>query len=155
MAVLDILSDQWSNARLYPIDLHGKHRFAFFNIPALPALADIASTVELVHLPPGRVRLLVYACRLTCSAFGAARLLSIGHKAYQNTEVSGAALTALNASAFALSIDVSGALNAAAWGTVLKYDLYSVAGVDIFATIAGGTIPAGATMSGVVNYICE
>lgn len=159
MAVLALLSTQKDGVtRKRPFDIHGKLRFDYFALPAVAVAADIGSTVELCDLPPGAVRILPWLCRLTTSAWGASRTLSIGHRAYQKADPNFGATTdeAESANAFVNALDVSSAVSNVAWSsTVQKYDVFSKAGVVIFATVAGGTIPVNATMTGLVAYIYE
>jgi hypothetical protein len=156
MAVEAFLSTQRTDGnRLRPIDKHGKFRIAFFQLEAVTVAGDAGSTVELTDLPPGAVRILPHMSRLIHSAWGSSRTLAIGHKAYQKTG-SPAAEEALNASAFVAAYDISGAVTTpAVLGTALKYDVYSLGGVVLYATVAGGTIPIGATLSGYFAYIYE
>lgn len=156
MAVLALIADQLvAGYRKYPIDLHGKLRFAYMSLAANPVAGDVASTIELFDLPPGRVRVLPNLSRLTCSAWGAARTLSIGYRAYSSTQVSGAAAIAEDVDDLMAAKDVSGALASVVWSTAMKYDLYSVAGVRVFGKVAGDTIPVGATLSLLMAYIYE
>lgn len=157
MAVIELLSNQMLPAdqfRKYPIDEHGKLRMNWFTIPALTVAGDIGSTLRLCELPPGRVRVLPHMSRLSASAFGAARTLAVGHKAYA-TRPPDNSDEADNPSAFAAAIDVSAETNVVALSNVLKYDLYSRAGVEIYATVAGGTIPIGATLNGYIAFLYE
>lgn len=156
MAILALTSDQLVEGyRKTPVDSHAKFRMHYFSVAALAVLGDIGTTIDLAILPPGRVRVVPHLCRLTASAFGAARTLAIGHRAYSARDNESAVIEALNASAFAAALDVSAAVAAIPFSTVLKYDLYSKGGVTIHATVAGGTIPAGATLSGYVTYLYE
>lgn len=143
-----------------PIDDHGKLRFAYFEFTQSAAAGDIGSTIELMKLPPGAKRVIPCLSRITCSAFGAARTLAIGHRAYRKAGVTAGGLNvptdeALNASAFVAALDVSAALNAAAISTVVEYDMFSQNEVTIYATVAGGTIPAGTTIKGFFVYVYE
>ncbi len=143
--------------RNYPIDDHGKLRIQYFSVPAanLTAVGDADSTALLCKLPPGRVRVFPWLCRVSGLAFGASRTLDIGHLAYQTRDDSGAALEAANYEAFLANLDVSGAVNAVAFSTVMKYDLYSKTEVQIAARIQGGTWPQTAAISGVIAYAYE
>lgn len=158
MAVLELISKQLSGRDVYrnrPIDDHGKMRIQFFELPvANPVAGDIGTTIRLFQLPAGAVRILPCLSRITTSAWGASRTLALGHKAY-STRPPDNSDEPLNASAFFAALDVSAAVNAAAWSTVLKYDIYSRSGVEIYATVAGGTIPVNATISGFCTYIYE
>lgn len=161
MAVIALLSTQKDGVtRKRPFDIHGKLRFDYFALPATAVLGDIGSTIELCDLPPGATRILPWLCRLSTSAWGASRTLSIGHRAYTKADAfmnaSGVTDEAESSNAFVSALDVSAAVNNVAWSsTVQKYDVFAKSGVTLFATVAGGTIPAGATMSGLVAYIYE
>lgn len=156
MAVLALKSTQLDGAtRKRPFDTMGKARYAYFSLPAVAVAGDIGSTVDLCDLPPGAVRILPFLSRLIVSAWGASRTLSIGHRAYVKADDT-FTQEAESANAFVNALDVSGAVALSAWSaTVMKYDVYSKAGVRIFGTVAGGTIPVGATMSGLVAYLYE
>lgn len=157
MAVLEISSYQVLPAdqyRKYPIDEHGKLRANWFTLPPVTVAGDAGSTFLLTELPPGRVRILPHLSRISASAWGAARTLALGHKAYatrppDNTDEPD------NPTAFASAIDVSAATNSIVWSTVLKYDVFSLAGVTVYGTVGGGTIPVGATLSGYVMFLYE
>lgn len=159
MAVLALTSIQKDGVtRKRPFDIHGKLRFDYFEIVPVVVFGDIGTTIELCDLPPGAVRILPWECRLKTSAFGASRTLSIGHRAYSKIDPTSTTTTdePENASAFVSALDVSAAVNNVAFSaTVQKYDVFSKAGVTIFATVAGGTIPVAATVSGFVAYIYE
>lgn len=143
--------------RHYPIDDHGKLRFQAFSVPvaSLTAVGDTLSTALLCKLPPGRSRVLPWLSRFWGLAFGASRTMDIGHLAYQTRDDSGAALEALNYQAFMAALDVSGAVNAAAFSTVWKYDIYSKTEVQIAARVQGGTWPQTAAINGYLAYIYE
>lgn len=156
MAVLALVADQLAAGyRKYPIDLHGKLRYAYMSLAANPIAGDIASTIELCDLPPGRVRVLPNLSRLTCSAWGASCTLSIGYRAYSSSEVAGSTPNAEDVDDFMAAKDVSGALAAVVWSTAIKYDVYSVAGVRVFGKIAGAVIPVNATLQLLMAYLYE
>jgi hypothetical protein len=161
MAVLAQNSDQMADGyRGRPVDDFGKIRIAFFSFTNGAVAGDANSTVELCKLPPGAKRILPGLSRVSTSAFGAARTLSIGHRAYtkQNTEAGGAVFStdeAASANALVNAMDISGAVNGAAFGTSVKYDMFSHNEITLYATVAGGTTPAAATISGYVAYVYE
>lgn len=140
--------------RKFPIDDHGKLRFQYGSVAALTVALPAADTIDLFRLPPGRVRVLLNLSRYSTSAFGAARLLSIGHRAY-STRPPDIAAEVENATAFLNGADVSAAVAAGVMSTTLKYDLYSRTEVTVFATIAGGTMPIGATLQVLMAYLYE
>lgn len=158
MAVENYISlQEVEGYRAYPIDDHGKLRFQYFSVPAsqVTVIGDADSTATLCFLPPGRTRVLPWLSRVSGGVFGASRTLDIGHVAYQSRDSSGEALEALNLEAFLANLDVSSAVNAVAFSTVLKYDIYSKTEVEIKARIQGGTWPIGIAISGLIAYIYE
>lgn len=156
MAVLALTSTQKDGVtRKRPFDTQGKLRFAYFSLPAVAVAGDIGTTIDLCDLPPGAVRILPWLSQLSVSAWGASRTLSIGHRAYAKLDDPYTS-EAESSNAFVSALSVATALTTDAWSaTVMKYDVFSKAGVTIFATVAGGTIPVGATMDGLVAYIYE
>lgn len=156
MALETFLATQMvEGARPYPTDSHGKLRYEYFEVPAVTVAGDADSIARLCVLPPGRVRVLPHLSRITTSAFGASRTLDIGHVAYQKRDEASGALEALNYEAFLANLDISSAVNAAVFSTVLKYDLYSKAGVEVVARCQGGTWPIGGTIRGLLAYLYE
>lgn len=145
--------------RKRPIDNHGKSRFIYNKfVVASAAAGDIGSTFALGKLPSGAVRLLYPNCWLFCSAWGAARTLNIGYAAYrskQDVATAGDGIEAASANALVAAADMSAAARIAWSATLCKYDFYSLAGVDIIGTLAGGTVPVGATLEVLINYLYE
>lgn len=140
------------DTRLRPTEKHGKLRFAYFNLPATIVVGDATTIVDLCELPSGQVRVLPHLSRISTSAFGAGRTLSVGHYAYTKADNT---TEASNATAFIAALDVSAAVAAAVWGTAIKYDMYSKGGVTLFATVNVNTIPVGATIEGFCAYLYE
>ncbi len=140
--------------RRYPIDDHGKLRMQYFSVPALTEAVPANGTIGLFWLPPGRKRLLPGLSRLTASAFGAGRTLDIGHDGYMKRP-STEAPEAADPDALIDGMDVSAAVNGAAWSTVLKFDMYSLDEVLVYATVLGDTMPVGATLAGYLAYLYE
>ena len=157
MAVLALKSIQETpGVRKRPIDDHGKLRFEYFELAPVAVAGDANTTIDLCELPPGAVRILPFMSRIKTSAFGASRTLDIGHRAYAKADyVNGGSDEPENEVAFVTAKDVSAQVANDAWSTVLKYDVFSKAGVMIFAKVEGGTIPVAATLSGLVAYIYE
>lgn len=141
--------------RSYPIDDHGKLRMQYADVPALTAAYAANDQITLFKLPPGRKRVIIPLSRISFSAFGAGRTLNIGHRAYSARPTGLADPEAENATAFVTGLDVSAAGNAVSWGTTLKYDMYSIEEVEVFATIVGGTMPVGATLAMFMSYLYE
>jgi hypothetical protein len=156
MAVLALTSVQKDGTtRKRPFDINGKIRFAYFNLPAVAVAGDANTTLELCDLPPGAVRILPFMSSIKTSAWGASRTLSLGHRAYAKLDQPYTE-EAESANAFINALDVSSAVALQRWSTTVhKYDVFSKAGVTIFGTVAGGTIPVGATLEGSVAYVYE
>lgn len=149
----DIASAQLAaDFRRYPIDDHGKLRFAYGKVTAAGALAA-NGTAALFWLPSGRKRLLPTLGRITTSAFGAGRTLDVGHAAYLRSTPNSE--EAEDVDAIIDGLDVSSAVVAAAVGTALKFDIYSAEPVLIFATVLGNTMPDGATIEVLLPYLYE
>lgn len=158
MALQTFVSDQKADGyRKRPYEDMGKLRIEYFNVAAVAVLGDTLSLALLCTLPPGAIRVLPHLSRLTSSAFGASRVLAIGHGSYQSRDSSDSSLlVAANYSAFGSGIDNSSAITTpAAIGASLKYDLYSKTGVDVYAQVSGGTWPAAGTIAGYIIFIAE
>lgn len=145
--------------RKYPIDDHGKLRFQAGKVSALTEAVAQNGTIGACWLPPGRKRIIPHLSRITTSAFGAARTLSMGHDAY-NKRPSGQGSTAetveaANPTALINAMDVSAAVNAAVFSTVLTYDMFSIEEQLLFFTVGGGTMPIGATLQFLLAYLYE
>lgn len=149
-----------------PINDHGKLRVQYFNLPATTVAGDATSTVDLCDLPPGAVRIVPDLSRLAASAFGAGRTLDVGHRAYLKKDPhmlgGGTIDEAEDADAFIDGLDVSAAVTGSPFGAGLsafgyktKFDLFSKSGVTVFATVLGGTIPIGTTITGFIVYVYE
>jgi hypothetical protein len=144
--------------RKYPIEDHGKLRYAYGKITQGAAAGDDGSFGIIAKLPPGRKRILPRQSSYKVSALGASRVMKVGHRLYYDRGDVADAGEAENDSAFMSAIDVSSAVNSA-WPTAassaLKYDIYSIGEVEIFLTITGGTIPAAATFEFLIAYLYE
>lgn len=150
--------DADTGKRLRPIDTHGKLRIDYFYYKNNTGgtLAD-GTEIDLLDLPPGAVRLLLPLCMIKTTAMGASRVLDLGTRAYSQNPA--ADMIVEDDDQFIANLDVSGAVARAAWqspsNTLLKFDLYSKAGVRLYATIDGGTIPSLAEIEGYVVYVYE
>lgn len=160
MAVTAGQSDLFTNPAASPMvrntvpDDGGKLRIKRFTYTQSGA-GDAASTVDLVKLPPGNVRVFPALSRITCSAFGASRVLDVGWTAY--VDLAGAAVAA-DANDMQNDLDVSAAASAALTSTVTGDGsklFSSQGGVTIQAVVAGGTIPDAATLTGYIVYAQE
>ena len=140
--------------RRYPIDDHGKLRFQYGSVAALAVAYAQNDQIELFKLPPGRKRILPCLSRITTTAFGSSRTLDLGHRAYSKRPPDEDE-EAEDVDAFIDGMDVSSAVNAAAFSTALKFDMYSRTEVTVYATILGGTMPIGATLQVLMAYLYE
>lgn len=158
MAVTAEKSTQVSNSVATPPVMNpaynsgGDLKALYFSFTQGAAAGDATSTADLLTLPPGKYRLLLDQSNITVSAFGASRTLDVGYTAYANTD--GTAVTA-DADAFISAADVSAAATVAmtealAAGADRTYLVDANAAFTLRATVAGGTIPAGATIKGYV-----
>ena len=135
----------------------GRERVAYFGFTQ-SGIGDIGSTVDLINLPPGKVRLLKTDSKFVCSAFGALRTLSIGHLAYTKPDGSAVAavtdniLTAGDVSA-AAAIACGAGANALGDDPTILFE--SKDGVTLQASVAGGTIPDLATLKGFFTFVVD
>lgn len=142
--------------RKRPVEDHGKLRYQYFDTGTLTAAYAANDQVDLCELPSGFKRIVPCLSRITSSALGAARTINLGHRAYMKRPSDNTDTTeAENGTAFIAGMDVSAAVNAAAWSTVLKYDTYSLQEIGIYMTILGGTMPIGARIEGFLAYLYE
>jgi hypothetical protein len=137
-------------SRLHPTDRQGKYRVHYARMQAITVAGDANSTIDLGKLPSGRIRVLTNDIKVQCSAFGASRVLKIGHRAYAKEF---GASEAVDDDAFATSIDVATAGVKAGGLAELGFDIFSRAGVDVLGTVTGGTIPIGATLEVLIPYL--
>lgn len=140
-----------------PINDHSKVRLQYFNLPAVTVAGDANSTIDLCDLPPGAIRVIPELSRILPSAYGASRVMKIGHRAYQKADAymnAGATDEAEDDDAFGSAIDVATAVNRNV-GTSLGYSMSSKSGIRVFATVTGGTIPIGGTLKGFLAYTYE
>lgn len=136
------------NRQYWPAE-GGKLRVAHFTLPATTVTGDDGSSVELVRIPQGKVRILPNLGYIAVSALGASRVMDLGVRAYVASDGITAVAAILND--FVNDRDVSSATTGT-FGTTTKKDYFSSGGLTICALVAGGTIPIGATMSGYVVY---
>lgn len=164
MAILALRSTQEPvrgsvyNPRLYAFDQIAKVRYAYASVPAVAVAGDIATTLDLLRIPQGRVRVLPFLSYLWCSAWGASRTLDLGFRAYYGSD--GKTVVAEAATQLKAAKDVSAALAASQIDTASHIDFYSQASVDekdkgpiLFGTVAGGTIPVNATLEIQLAYM--
>lgn len=144
--------------RLYAFDQIAKERIVYANLTAVAVAGDILTTIDLLRIPQGRIRILPYKSHVWCSAWGAARTLDLGFRAYYGSD--GKTLVAEAGTQLVNAKDVSGALAASQISTVSHIDFYSQASQDerskgpiLFGTVRGDTIPIGATLEVVLTYL--
>lgn len=133
-------------------DWHGRLRAARFSFTQGAAAGDATSNQRLVQLPAGKVRVHLALSRVAHSAFGAARTLDLGWEAYTGDD--GVAVAA-DPNGLDDGVDVSSAGSYAPTGTVGGDETYlfeSQEGVVIAAQTNDATIPAAATLKGVIYY---
>lgn len=135
----------------YPITVYGKLRMSYFSYTATGA-STTPNTYNLFTLPYGRVRVLPCLSRITTDAWGASRVLDLGNRAYYGEQRTSVAAVQAE---YIASLDISGAVNAAAWSTVLKKDFFSEEGITGFATVSGGDQAASDTIQGIAVYATE
>lgn len=154
MAVTNEFSTQINNetagTKNLTTDSSGQVSLERFDFVQGAAAGDATSTMDLVFIKPGRWRLYTQGSLYGTSAFGASRTLDIGWTAYE--DFSGATVTA-DPNGIDNAADVSAATIYVPDGTGSTLDDLSIVfegktGVLIQATVAGGTIPAAATIEG-------
>lgn len=140
-------------SRMTPVDRTGKYRVHVAKMQAVTVAGDSGTTISFGKMPAGRLRVLLEGIRVQSSAFGASRVLKIGHRAYAKEL---GAVEAEDDDAFAVGIDVSAASIKVGTGVAtLTFDMFSRTGADLFGTVTGGTVPIGATLEVLVPYITE
>ena len=142
------LAEAAAAVRYWPAE-GAKVRLAHFTFVNGDTVGADGSSVNLVKLPAGRVRVLPILSYIAVSALGASRVMDLGVRAYVASDGITAVAAILND--FVNDRDVSSA-TAANFGTALKKDYFSYNGLTICAVIAGGTLDAAETMEGYVAY---
>lgn len=139
-----------------PVDYSSKKFAKYFKFTQGAAAGDINSTLEMVKLPGGRVRVHKHDCRFNYDAFGAARTLDVGHQAYTNRTDKTTVAAAADVIADGLDVSAAGSAAGGNAGNALTNEatkLYdSEDGVVLEGKVLGGTIPAGTVVSGVIVY---
>ena len=108
-------------------------------------------TINLVKLPPGRVRIFPDLSRLVTSAITATGTISIGYAAY--TKENGTAVNALTTAFVNAGAAGAGALDSAFVLPAVGYlDLDSKDGIVLTATVATADMRIGDTIDGWVAY---
>lgn len=142
------LAEAGAAVRYWPAE-GAKIRLAHFTFVNGDTVGADGSSVNLVKLPAGRVRVLPDLSRIAVSALGASRVMDLGFRAYVASDGITAVAASLND--FVNDRDVSSATDSH-FGTDVKKDFFSFDGITICALIAGGTLDAAETMEGYVAY---
>lgn len=163
MAVTTEKSDQVTNlealppVRLNTDELAGRLRIARFSFTQGAAAGDANSTVDLVKMPVGKtVTILKNLSRIACSAFGASRVIDIGHQGFTNldgTVVAAAIDVLLDAGDVSAIADLAMGAGTNALTVTNTFTINSQTAALIQAIVTGGTIPAGATLTGYIVYV--
>ena len=150
--VSDQLTATRARTMAYPIEALVKMRQAYFSYTATGA-STTPNDIDLLELPSGRVRVFPAQSLVHSDAWGASRVLDIGHKAYVGEQN---AAVAADDDAFTTSqIDISAASQNTWDATLLKYDMFSMKGITVNATVSGGDQAANDTISGVCVFGTE
>lgn len=144
-------TDPRTYGSLTPTEAPKNVRFVPFTFTQSGA-GDATSIANLAFLEGGRYHIYPKSSYMQNSAFGASRVLDIGLAAYTDEDGNTVAAQPL---LFDDDIDVSAAAGAAlgsdiAAATGGKFLVKTRSGVAITATVAGGTIPDGATLKGYI-----
>lgn len=142
------LSEAAAAYRYWPSE-GAKVRLAHFTWVNGSTVGADGSSVNLVKLPSGKVRILPQLSYIAVSALGASRVMDLGVRAYVASDGKTAVAAILND--FVNDRDVSSATTGN-FGSAVKKDYFSATGLTICATIAGGTLDAAETMEGYVAY---
>lgn len=135
------------NRQYWPAE-GGKLRTAHFTFTQ-SGNGDDGSSVNLVKLPPGKVRVLPTLSRIVVSALGSSRVMDLGNRAYIASD--GKTTVAESLEEYVADRDVSAATDSH-FGTDPKKDFFSATGIVVCARIAGGQLDTGETMEGYVMY---
>ena len=152
MAVTNEKSVEYTNQTASPVvklesnEFQGDVEIAHFDFTQGAAAGDAGSTADLIKMPGGKIRFL--KIEFATSAFGASRVLKIGHEGY--TDVDASTAVAADDDAFASALDLS---SAADISDLVDVVIESFDGFDIRGTVTGGTIPAAATLKGYISYV--
>lgn len=141
-----------------PSDLAGRVRVARFQFTQGADVGDAPSTMDLVKIQGGAQGLTILKgmSRIVCSAFGASRVLDIGHTGYtkhDGTVVAADADILLDGADISAIASLPLGVGTNALGTDDSFDIDSINEVTIQGVVAGGTIPAGATINGEIFYV--
>lgn len=165
MAIENESSLQFGREKKFPPEANavhewrGRKRVLYFKHTQAVA-GDADSVQSLVRLPQGSVRVIAEESQIYFSAFGVGRTLDVGFAAHK--DLNGVTVAA-DPDFFSTAVDVAAvgvlALDEAAADagpSAVRFKLFqSQNGVTIRSDVAGGTIPAGAVLEGVITYILD
>lgn len=138
------------------VDYHGRANLFYFSYTQSAAAGDIASTQDLVRVPPGKWRFLRKMSEVFVSVWGAARTIEIGHTGWTQPDGTVVAASTVAIETANTTVVAGGSFQP---GIALTADgtlvINSRAPVTIQAKVAGGTIPAAATIKGVLALMRE
>lgn len=132
---------------------HGRVKAMTFEFTQGSAAGDANSTAKLIELPAGKLIVLTALSQIRVSALGSSRVMDVGYDAY--VKLDGTPVVA-DPDYFVTVADVaSGGTVAFTESTTANLGQYleSDKGIVVKATVTGGTIPAGATIKGVILYV--
>ena len=158
MAVTNQKGDQLTNLDAVPPvvenshNIHGRLRVAYFSHTQSGA-GDANSTVEIVRLPPGKIRLLGALSRIEHNWSVATVDMNVGWAAY--TDLDGAAVAAdPNGLDAAIDVDAAGAIAVgSALGTADSKVFESQDGVSIELQAVAAGLADGDTVEGYLVYV--
>ena len=136
-------------------DLHGILHRSYFSYTHLAAAGAGTGEVNLVTLPPGRIRIFAHDSRLITSQTAASATMDVGYRAY--TEPDGDSI-AEDDNAFEDNRDVATAatdavLEFAGDGTTDDPTVFNTRdGLTIFASVDSGNIETDDTIKGWISY---
>lgn len=156
MAVTNTDSDLMQNVRAQPPRTNANNRsgahllFEEFDAVQGAAAGDATSRLRLCSLP-ARARYQAILSRFVWTAFGAARLLSLGWERYQRQD--GIWVTEdVDGLGAGLDVAAAGSNFGSGFPTGMITSMEFPAQVTLILVCTGGTIPAGARVQGVIAY---
>ncbi len=148
-------ADELPDEKVVVHDEHGKLRIAYFDFTKPSPTGDAGSDVQLVRLPPGRVRLILPLSRIAFSALGTSRTLDLGWAAYVGLD--GVTVIA-DQNGLDDGVDAASAGSVVPGGTVGGAETVlfaSRSGVILTAQVNDGTFVAADTLNGYFVYVTD
>lgn len=165
MAVTNEKSTQVTNQDATPqvknakFEEGGMVKYLFFSFTQGVAAGDAGSTATLCRIPGGQGKVLPKLSHIAWAAFGAARTLDVGIAAHTKRDgTTQSAQSDVIDDGRDVSSAGNGLMGAGTNGAQsVAYDIGGTTGqvarADVVATVAGGTIPAGTTLTGWIAYV--